>query len=138
MQKKQSKSDGVSVQRITELTATLNRYRYEYYNLAKPSVSDAVYDRLFDELAALEQKTGIVLSNSPTQTVGYAPVSSLRKVRHTIPLLSLDKTKQTDDLVSMLTVAPALLMLKLDGLTVKLCFENGRHPPVGMVRWAKM
>lgn len=71
MQKKQSKSDGASVQRIAELTATLNRYRHEYYNLAKPSVSDAVYDRLFDELAALEQKTGIVLSNSPTQTVGY-------------------------------------------------------------------
>ena len=78
------------------------------------------------ELAALEQKTGIILSNSPTQTVGYAPVSMLRKVRHNIPLLSLDKTKQTDDLVSMLTVAPALLMLKLDGLTVKLCYENGK------------
>ena len=126
MQKKQSKSDGASVQRITELTATLNRYRHEYYNLAKPSVSDVVYDRLFDELVALEQKTGIVLSNSPTQTVGYAPVSALRKVRHTIPLLSLDKTKQTNDLVSMLAVAPALLMLKLDGLTVKLCYENGK------------
>jgi len=126
MQKKQSKPDGASVRRIAELTATLNRYRYEYYNLAKPSVSDAVYDRLFDELAALEQKTGIVLSNSPTQTVGYTPVSALRKVRHTIPLLSLDKTKQANDLVSMLTVAPALLMLKLDGLTVKLCYENGK------------
>ena len=126
MQKKQSKSDSASVQRITELTATLNRYRHEYYNLAKPSVSDAVYDRLFDELAALERKTGIVLSNSPTQTVGYTPVSALRKVRHTIPLLSMDKTIQTDDLVAMLTVAPALLMLKLDGLTVKLCYENGK------------
>ena len=126
MQKKHSKSDSSSVQRIAELTATLNRYRHEYYNLAKPSVSDAVYDRRFDELAALEQKTGIVLSNSPTQTVGYAPVSALRKVRHTIPLLSMDKTKQTDDLVSMLAVVPALLMLKLDGLTVKLCYENGK------------
>lgn len=48
MQKKQAKSDGASVQRIAELTATLNRYRHEYYNLVKPSVSDAVYDRLFD------------------------------------------------------------------------------------------
>ena len=126
MQKQQTKPDSTSVQQVTELVSTLNRYRHEYYNLAKPSVSDAVYDRLFDELAALEQKTGIILSNSPTQTVGYAPVSALRKVRHNIPLLSLDKTKQTDDLVSMLTVAPALLMLKLDGLTVKLCYENGK------------
>ena len=126
MQKQQTKPDSTSVQQVTELVSTLNRYRHEYYNLAKPSVSDTVYDRLFDELAALEQKTGIILSNSPTQTVGYAPVSALRKVRHNIPLLSLDKTKQTNDLVSMLTVAPALLMLKLDGLTVKLCYENGK------------
>ena len=125
MRKKQAKPDNASVQRITELVSKLNRYRHEYYNLAKSSVSDAVYDRLFDELAALERKTGIVLSNSPTQTVGYAPVNKLRKVTHTIPLLSMDKTKQVDDLVSMLSVAPALLMLKLDGLTVKLCYENG-------------
>ena len=55
--KKQVKPDNTDVQRITELIAALNRYRHEYYNLAKPSVSDAVYDRLFDELAALEQKT---------------------------------------------------------------------------------
>lgn len=74
MQKQQTKPDSTSVQQVTELVSTLNRYRHEYYNLAKPSVSDAVYDRLFDELAALEQKTGIILSNSPTQTVGYAPV----------------------------------------------------------------
>ena len=125
MRKQQTGPDSTSIQRVTELVSTLNRYRHEYYNLAKPSVSDAVYDRLFDELAVLERKTGIVLSNSPTQTVGYAPVSTLQKIRHTIPLLSMDKTKQTDDLVSMLTVAPALLMLKLDGLTVKLCYENG-------------
>ena len=125
MKKKRAKPDNASVQRITELVSKLNRYRHEYYNLAKPSVSDAVYDRLFDELTALEQETGIVLSNSPTQTVGYAPVSALRKVRHTIPLLSLDKTKQTHDLVSMAAVGPVLLMLKLDGLTVKLVYENG-------------
>ncbi len=67
VQKKQAKPDNASVQRIAELVPKLNRYRHEYYNLAKPSVSDTVYDRLFDELAALEQKTGIVLSNSPTQ-----------------------------------------------------------------------
>ena len=126
MQKQQTKPDSTSVERVTELVSVLNHYRHEYYNLTKPSVSDAVYDKLFDKLAALEQKTGIILSNSPTQTVGYAPVSALRKVRHNIPLLSLDKTKQTDDLVSMITVAPALLMLKLDGLTVKLCYENGK------------
>jgi len=83
------------------LVAKLNQYRHEYYNKAKPSVLDAVYDHLFDELQKLEKKTGIILSNSPTQTVGYTPVSSLKRVRHSISLLSLDKTKQTEELVQM-------------------------------------
>ena len=72
---RKAKPDNTDAQQITELVTKLNRYRHEYYNLAKPSVSDAVYDRLFDKLVSLEQKTGIILSNSPTQTVGYAPVS---------------------------------------------------------------
>lgn len=126
MQKKQVKRDSTSIRRITELVGKLNRYRHEYYNLTRPSVSDAIYDRLFDELAALEQRTGIILSSSPTQTVGYAPVSALRKVKHPIPLLSMDKTKQIDDLAAMTAAAPSLLMLKLDGLTIKLRYENGK------------
>lgn len=112
-------------QKVMALVTRLNQYRHEYYNLATPSVSDAVYDRLYDELQILEKKTGIIYSNSPTQTVGYVPVSVLEKVRHPIPLLSLDKTKQTDELQQMLRKAAALLMLKLDGLTIKLCYENG-------------
>lgn len=112
--------------KVTALVAKLNRYRHEYYNLAAPSVPDAVYDHLFDELQELEKKTGIILSNSPTQTVGAAPVSSLKKVRHPIPLLSLDKTKQMEELLEMAGRSDSLLMLKLDGLTVKICYENGR------------
>lgn len=108
-----------------ELVVKLNQYRHEYYNLAAPSVSDAVYDRLYDELQKLEKKTGIIYSNSPTQTVGYVPVSALKKVRHPIPLLSLDKTKLTDELQQMLRKVEALLMLKLDGLAIKLCYEDG-------------
>ena len=111
-------------QKVKALVAKLNRYRHEYYNLAAPSVSDAAYDRLYDELRELEERTGIIYGNSPTQTVGYVPVSSLEKTRHPIPLLSLDKTKQAGELHQMSDKA-ALLMLKLDGLTVKLCYENG-------------
>ena len=85
-------------QKMKALVAKLNRYRHEYYNLAAPSVSDAAYDRLYDELRELEERTGIIYGNSPTQTVGCAPVSSLEKVRHQIPLLSLDKTKQAGEL----------------------------------------
>ena len=114
MNRLRSKSKKEDVRKITMLVAKLNRYRHEYYNKSKPSVSDAVYDHLFDELQKLEKKTGIILSNSPTQTVGFEPVSELEKVRHPIPLLSLDKTKQTEELLQMARTAPALLMLKLD------------------------
>ena len=80
-----------SFEMVRLLTDRLNQYRHEYYNLSAPSVSDQEYDRLFDQLAALEKQTGIVMGNSPTQTVGYPSVSELEKTVHTIPLLSLDK-----------------------------------------------
>ena len=81
-----------------ELNDRLNRYRNEYYNLNSPSVSDAVYDRLFEELQDLESATGVQMSNSPTNTVGYPAVSKLEKTNHSIPLLSLDKVKNAEDL----------------------------------------
>ena len=56
-------------QRIRELTDRLNRCRYEYYNLNAPSLTDAEYDALFDELSTLEKETGFSMTNSPTQTV---------------------------------------------------------------------
>lgn len=119
-------SQNHGIARIHELVAVLNQYRNEYYNLAAPSVSDAVYDRLFDELQALEHSTGCVMANSPTQTVGYPVVSSLKKVQHDIPLLSLDKTKQTTEVVTFIGNQPTLLSLKLDGLTIELIYEQGQ------------
>ena len=115
-----------TTERMHELVDRLNRYRQEYYNENAPSVSDAVYDHLYDELARLEAETGIILSSSPTQTVGYQAVSSLPTVKHDIPLLSLDKTKSLREVISFLKGKPALLMLKLDGLTVKLVYEGGK------------
>ena len=113
-------------ERVHDLVKKLNLYRHEYYNQNAPSVSDAVYDHLYDELVRLEKETGIILSNSPTQTVGYKSVSILEKVTHTIPLKSLDKTKSIRELVIFLKRKAALLMLKLDGLTIKLVYENGK------------
>lgn len=113
-------------QRIRELTDRLNRCRYEYYNLNAPSLTDAEYDALFDELNALEKETGFNLTNSPTQTVGcYPAVSALVKTVHPIPLLSLDKTKSSAELLRFAGDQMVMLMLKLDGLTVKLTYENG-------------
>ena len=69
------------LKRQRELTVRLNEYRYEYYNKNAPSVSDSVYDRLFDELVNLEKQTGVAMTNSPTQTVGYPVVSGLPQAR---------------------------------------------------------
>ena len=111
---------------VRDLTAQLNQYRDEYYNKNAPSVSDAEYDRLLDELAALEEETGICMADSPTQTVGYPAVSSLEKTHHAIPLLSLDKTKSVVDLLGFIGEQQIMLMLKLDGLTLKLTYDDGR------------
>mgnify|MGYP002522644614 CR=1 FL=1 len=64
------------IKRQKELTELLNKYRYAYYIKSQPVVEDSVYDRLFDELSELENETGIFISGSPTQTVGYSEVDS--------------------------------------------------------------
>lgn len=114
-----------SIQRQRELTERLNRYRDEYYNQDSPSVSDEVYDRLVDELAALERETGIYMTNSPTQSVGYPTVSDLPEAAHDIPLLSLDKTKLVTDLIAFQGGRKVNLMHKLDGLTTEIIYKNG-------------
>ena len=113
------------VKRIKELVPLLNEHRNAYYNLNAPTITDTEYDHLYEELQNLEAETGFILSGSPTQTVGYYPVSNLEKVTHPIPLLSLDKTKQISELISFIGLQDTLLMLKLDGLTTKLIYENG-------------
>ena len=112
--------------RQQELTNRLNRYRNEYYNLNSPSISDAVYDRLFEQLQEMEKQTGIQMANSPTITVGYPAVSSLEKTNHTIPLLSLEKVKDIEELCRFMGEHQVMFMLKLDGLTIKLTYEGGK------------
>ncbi|MDR0475224.1 MAG: NAD-dependent DNA ligase LigA [Treponema sp.] len=114
------------IEKIRELTDKLNRWRHQYYNLNAPSVSDALYDYCFDKLQQLEQDTGIIMSNSPTQTVGCKAADGLKKTTHTIPLLSLEKTKQTSDLMNFTGSQKVMLMHKLDGLTVKLEYDKGK------------
>lgn len=111
--------------RQRDLTRRLNTYRNEYYNQNAPTVSDAVYDRLFDELSALEKQTGVIMANSPTQSVGYPVVPGLPEAKHEIPLLSLDKTKAINDLLAFQGGHAVNLSLKLDGLTTEIIYENG-------------
>ncbi len=114
------------LQKIKTLVQTLNEQRDAYYNRNSPTMTDQEYDRLFDHLAEMEKESGIIFSNSPTQSVGYYPVSELAKVRHPRALLSLEKTKQIQELADFMENQDTLLMLKLDGLTVKLIYEGGR------------
>ncbi len=79
---------------------------------------------LFDELKNLEDNTGVILSNSPTQRAGYKVVSELPKVKHDIPLLSLDKIKEIPKLIKWLGDRQGILMLKIDGGTGKITYKN--------------
>lgn len=111
--------------RLRELTNLLNHYRSEYYNNSNSEISNKEYDDLYDELLTLEKELGTSYANSPTQTVGYEVKSKLEKVRHSHPMLSLDKTKNIDDLQVFMGDNPCYLMHKLDGLTVLLTYGNG-------------
>lgn len=112
-------------ERIEYLVDYLNKCSDEYYNGNTPSLSDAEFDALFDELATLEKETGYIRPDSPTQRAGFEAISELQKVEHKIPLLSLAKTKNAGDIVEMLKKGAGFLSLKLDGLTVELDYENG-------------
>ena len=111
--------------RIKRLTKLLNEYRDAYYNRGESIISDYDYDNLFDELQKLEEETGIILSNSPTQTVGYEVKSQLEKVKHSHPMLSLGKTKSVNDLIKFSNGKDCIISLKMDGLTVLNTYENG-------------
>jgi len=113
------------IQSIQELVKELNVHRNNYYNLNKPTITDLQYDKMVEELFNLEQETGYILSNSPTITVGYEVKSKLQKRTHPTLLKSLDKTKSIDELNEWRKGKETLLMLKDDGLTVEVNYENG-------------
>ena len=112
-------------ERIKELTKMLNEYRNAYYNESESIISDYEYDKLYDELEKLENETGLSFANSPTKTVGYEVKSELEKIKHSHPMLSLDKTKSVDDLRKFAGDKDCILSLKMDGLTCLLTYENG-------------
>ena len=118
-------SDNSDIDRIHELVKLLNRARYVYEQEDEEVMSNFDYDKLYDELKALEEKTGTILNNSPTINVGYEVVSNLPKKTHESPMLSLDKTKERSDLLAFLNGKEGVLSWKLDGLTVVLTYENG-------------
>ena len=114
-----------SIQRMRELAETLNQAAKAYYQEDREIMSNREYDRLYDELVSLEKETGTVLADSPTVSVGYEAVDSLPKETHESPMLSLDKTKDREELREFIGNHKTLLSWKLDGLTIVLTYENG-------------
>jgi len=131
------RADKDVIQRIEDLRKQLHHHNYRYYVLDKPEISDAEYDRLFDELVALEKDNPeLITPDSPTQRVGAAPLEEFKTVRHGLPMLSLNKATSEAEFLDFhrrvrelsgtveemirYTVEP-----KFDGLAVELVFTNG-------------
>ena len=126
-----------TIDRIQELREQINHHNHLYYILDNPEISDAEYDRLFDELLGLEKRyPGLITSDSPTQRVGAKPLEEFKTVRHSLPMLSLNKAASEAEFLDFhrrvlelsgeskkkirYTVEP-----KFDGLAVELVFDRG-------------
>jgi len=131
-----TEQDKKTVDRIQELREQINHHNYLYYVLDNPEVSDAEYDRIFDQLVELEEKyPELVTSDSPTQRVGATPLEEFKSVRHSLPMLSLNKAtseagfldfhrrvlelSEVSEEVIRYVVEP-----KFDGLAVELVYEK--------------
>ena len=118
--------NNTNLERMRELIEQLTEADIAYYKNDAPIMTDLEYDRLTEELAALEHDTGLVLSGSPTQKVSGEILESLAEVRHTKPMLSAGKTKSIEDLIRFAAGRAVLLSWKMDGLTLVLRYEYGK------------
>lgn len=112
-------------QKIQDLVDKLNYYT-KLYDEGRPEISDKEWDDLYFELQVYENETGIYLANSPTQKINYAIVNDLQKIKHNHPMLSLGKTKNIEEIKSFIGNRDWIAMLKMDGLTCSLLYENGK------------
>ncbi len=115
-----------------ELVDKLNRWSYEYYTLDNPTVSDAEYDAVYDELVKIEKESGVILPDSPTRRVGGELLKGFSEHVHKARLYSLDKCKTEEELISFVekikkadSNALFTVEYKYDGLTINLTYENG-------------
>lgn len=132
--------------RMKELAAEISAHNYQYYTLDQPSINDADYDKLYDELVGLEASSGVVLPDSPTLRVGGELLKGFEPYRHRARLWSLDKAQNIEDLIAWnqrvlrgiadynskhpeedpLPQPAYVIELKFDGLTLNLTYENGQ------------
>ena len=109
---------------IRSLIDELNRLTV-LYDAGQPEISDKKWDELYFKLQEMEKGTGIIYPDSPTQNIHFEKVSELKKVKHNHPMLSLDKTKDIQEVNEFLQAQPFVAMFKMDGLTCSLTYEHG-------------
>ncbi|MCJ7965811.1 hypothetical protein MT487_01830 [Lachnospiraceae bacterium NSJ-171] len=103
----------------------LNNASEAYYNTGQPIMSDAEFDNKLEELRQWEEKTGIVLSNSPTHNVGATVLDNIKEVTHKTPMLSLEKCHSIEEIIKFANNHNLVASVKLDGLTVRLTYKDG-------------
>lgn len=109
---------------MRDLIQTLN-YHTELYNQGQPIISDKEWDKMYFELVELEKKSGLIYPDSPTQSIHYIELNKLNKVKHNHPMLSLEKTKDIEEVKSFMKNKDCVVMAKMDGLTCSLTYNNG-------------
>ena len=112
------------IDKIKSLVEKLN-YHTKLYDQGTPIISDFEWDAMYFELFDLENQTGFYLPESPTQKINYNVVNELKKVKHNHPMLSLQKTQSIDEINAFIGDRDYIIMLKVDGLTCSLGYENG-------------
>ena len=110
---------------IASRVRELNRASEAYYNTGQPIMSDAEFDNKLEELRQWEEKTGIVLSNSPTHNVGATVLDNIKEVTHKTPMLSLEKCHSIEEIIKFANNHNLVASVKLDGLTVRLTYKDG-------------
>ena len=119
------RNDELIYRKMQWLVETLNRYADSYYN-GESIVTDEEYDHLYNMLEEMEKQTGIIISGSPVNKVGYEVRDELEKVEHeVIPMLSLEKIHSTNEIIQFLGGHNGIMSVKADGLTIRITYKNG-------------
>mgnify|MGYP001063316616 CR=1 FL=1 len=114
------------IKRVKELNEQLQKASYAYYGQDNPIMSDKEYDDLYNELSNLEKETGCILAGSPTQKVQGYVLEGFKKVEHSKPMLSADKTKDINEIKKFINNEDFYCSYKLDGLTLVVKYIDGK------------